>query len=75
MTTPTAPGLFIFRGCRHSHPGSVELITAPVQVIEVLRGREKELAVILLGRATRYALARFSGEWQPLVIEAKETQP
>jgi hypothetical protein len=36
----------------------------------VERGKEKELAVVLTGRATKYPIANFEGEWLVLNVEA-----
>jgi len=67
---PCHPCVAIFRGVRHtSRPGQVEHIHAPVQIAEVWVGRRKELAVLMLGRATRFPLANFEGDWELLALD------
>lgn len=71
MTTPTSPCYAIFHGIRTSaRPGYVEMVHAPVEVDwYYVRGNAKELAVTLCGRATRFPIASFQGEWQVLEVE------
>ncbi|PYJ11250.1 MAG: hypothetical protein DMF06_03300 [Verrucomicrobia bacterium] len=46
----------------------VEVINEPVEVIELEVGRRKELAVAMLGRATKWPIGLFEGRWQVLEV-------
>lgn len=66
---PHTEGVYIFDGLRLSkRTGSVWVIHEPVRIVEITNGRNKELAVMMLGRATRWPLESFEGEWTELKL-------
>lgn len=66
---PRKAGFFVFDGVRHIRNALYEHIHEPVQVQDHMNGGTKELAVTMTGRATRFPLANFEGEWTDLEIE------
>jgi hypothetical protein len=44
----------------------VEQIDEPVEIVEVVLGQDKQLAVAMTGRARHWPLSRFEGEWSIL---------
>lgn len=69
---PRQPCYAIFKGWRNTNrPGTVELLHEPIQVVEYFfPNGGKELAVVMTGRATRWPITKFEGEWQVLDLEA-----
>lgn len=67
--TPCHPCFALFRGTRRSRPTAVEIVEEPVQIVEVYVGNRRELAVAMLGRATKFPLANFSGTWEVLGMD------
>lgn len=66
---PLRPCFAIFHGLHYgTRPGEIETLHEPVQVVEYYKGKAMELAVVRTGRATRYPLRTFSGEWTVLDI-------
>lgn len=57
------PCYAIFKGARHIARATYEHIHEPLQVVEYMNGKDKELAVSMLGRSVRFPLAKFHGEW------------
>lgn len=66
---PRKPCYVLFRGARHIRGGIYESICEPVEVAELVNGKERELVVMLTGRARKYPIAVFDGEWSLLVLE------
>ncbi len=66
---PRAVGCYIFRGTRHVRAAMYEHITEVVQLVEVWHKERKELAVAMLGRASKFRLETFSGTWELIAIE------
>jgi hypothetical protein len=64
-STPSAPCFAIFRGFR-TVGRYVEQIDEPVEIVEVVLGQDKQLAVAMTGRARHWPLSRFEGEWSIL---------
>lgn len=66
---PRKPCYALFRGARHIRGGIYERINEPVEVAELVNGKERELVVMLTGRARKYPIAFFEGEWSQIVLE------
>ena len=66
---PRKPCFAMFHGVRQSRPGYVETIHEPVKVVELQNGKDKELAVCMFGRSTRWPLSTFEGYWTQLETE------
>ncbi len=58
----------LFRGARHIRGGIYERICEPVEVAELVNGKERELVVMMTGRARKYPIAVFDGEWSLLEV-------
>jgi len=71
MLRPRTEGYFLFSGVRHSRPGYVEMVCEPVQIVEVLSGKQKELAVTMFGRGTKWRLDTFEGTWREITTGGK----
>lgn len=71
LSQPESIGFYIFRGMRRSHPGTVQILIEPVEVVEVFVGAKSELAVAMTGRATKWPLSRFEGTWELLRLEGQ----
>jgi len=67
--TPIRTGFYVFTGTRRTGRTMIEIVQAPVQVIEVHRfGKPTELAVKMLGRQQAFRLEAYEGEWQRLEV-------
>lgn len=66
---PRRPCYALFRGARHIRDAQYERICEPVEVAELVNGKERELVVMLTGRARKYPIAFFDGEWSQIVLE------
>ncbi len=66
---PRTIGCYIFRGTRHIRAAMYEHIAEPVQLVEVPSKARKELAVVMLGRAAKFQLEKFSGTWELINVE------
>jgi len=66
---PIRTGFYVFNGTRRSGRTTIEVIKAPLQVIEVQRfGKPSELAVKMIGRQQAFRLEAYDGEWQRLEV-------
>lgn len=65
---PRTEGYYLFHGTRHIRNAMYEHLSEPLQVVEHYnaRGNVTELAVCMLGRASRFPLSAFAGTWQVL---------
>lgn len=66
---PTSTGFFVFKGERRSGRQTIEMLYEPIEVVEVQVGQRKELAVAMTGRATKWPMDRFTGEWTRLELD------
>lgn len=67
---PRQPGFYVFRGSRRIKDSIYERLHEPVAVKKQNVGGTQGLAVCMLGRATKWPLENFVGEWER--IEAGE---
>lgn len=71
--TPIRTGYYIFQGTRRSGRTSVETVSAPVQVVEVVRyNKPTELGVKMVGRQRAFRLESFEGTFTRLELSAEQ---
>lgn len=72
---PREPCWVILYGRRRIRDAIYESLCEPLEVVEYVSGRDRELAVKMTGRRERFPLDNFSGEWTPIIFDALEAQP
>lgn len=70
---PMTPCYAIFRGARHIRDGIFEHLYEPLRIVEVYSGNKRELAATMAGRAGKWPLSKFEGQW--LLLDLEEVTP
>ena len=68
---PREPCYVLFKGYRRIKAAIYEHIHEPLQIVRYTNGKSTELSVCMLGRATKYPVAVFDGEWTVMQLEAQ----